>query len=249
MNNIGNNIDINGTTRNNGRAGEIEKMLDQGGGSSGTGGWEITFSDMLTLLLTFFVFIIAISSFKVVEYKKFWDRGQALTDEPKEATTSDKFELIKGLNLPRLRPEAETLLGELESTFTKSDFDGVDVHYDENKISLMVSEQLSFEGGKYDLRKEVEPLLEKLIAPINKSTFDVSVEGHSDNLTHPSIDNMELSLRRALVVARFLMAKGVEKEKISVAGYGPYRPIVSNDTLEGRMINRRVEINIMINNE
>lgn len=227
---------------------EIRRLLDDDN-DKGTWGWEITFSDMLTLLLTFFVFIIAISSFKAVQYKKFWDKEELATPEARASTTSWKFSLIKGLKIPRLQPEAEDLLVELESTFAQSDFKGFDVHYDENKISLMVSEQLSFEGGKFDLKKEVMPLLLKLVGPINRSKFIISIEGHSDNLTNPDIDNMELSLQRALVVARYLIANGVEKNKISVAGYGPFRPVVSNETLEGRQINRRVEINVLINNE
>ncbi|MCP5053651.1 MAG: OmpA family protein, partial [bacterium] len=60
------------------------------------------------------------------------------------------------------------------------------------------------------------------------------------------IDNMELSLDRALSVARFLIAGGVEKQKVSVSGYGPHRPIANNDTPGNRKLNRRVEINVII---
>jgi len=212
--------------------------------------WEITLSDMLTLLLTFFVFIISISSFKAVEYKKLWTAGEERAPEKTDAaTTSFQFELIKGLKGPRLNAQAEEILDQMEEIFKNSDFQGVDVYYDENKISLMVSEQLSFEGGEFELRKEAKPILTQLIEPINRSPFDVSIEGHTDSLTNPKIDNMELSLQRALVVARFLIANGVKKEKLSVSGYGPQRPIASNTNQEGRMLNRRVEVNIMVNND
>lgn len=215
-------------------------------------GWEITFTDMLILLLTFFVFIIAVSGFKDIEYKKFWETestGEAELPPGEPATTSFTFELIKSLKLPRLSEEALQLLIELAPLFTDSDFQGVDVDYDENKITLMVSEQLSFEGGEYDLKEEAQPLLLKLVGPINQSKFDVNIEGHTDVLTDAKIDNMELSLNRALVVARFLIANGLEKGKISVSGYGPYRPIDTNKTLEGRQRNRRVEVHIIIRND
>jgi chemotaxis protein MotB len=140
-------------------------------------------------------------------------------------------------------------LNEIEQVFVNSDFDGINVNYDENKITLMVSEQLSFAGGKSDLQKEAEPLLLKLVDPINQSKFDVSIEGHTDALQAPGVDNMELSLNRALAVARFLISRGVDKKKLSVAGYGPHRPIAANKTLEGRQFNRRVEVNIMIRND
>lgn len=210
--------------------------------------WTVTFTDMLTLLLTFFVFIIAVSSFKTKEYKEFWELYEKSEKKP-VPTKSFKAELIKGLHLPRLTRDAETLLNELEETFTESDFEGIDVNYNENKISLVVSEQLSFDGGSFDLKEQAKPELMQLIPVMEASKFDVNVEGHTDSLTSEKIDNMELSLNRALAVARFLMENGLDKRKVSVSGYGPYRPIADNKVLAGRMQNRRVEINIIINND
>ncbi|MGD2092834.1 MAG: OmpA family protein [Candidatus Aminicenantes bacterium] len=215
-------------------------------------GWEITFTDILILLFTFLVFIIAVSSFEDIEYKKFWETessGEAERPPREPATTSFMFDLIRGLKLPGLSEAAMQLLNELAPMFTNSDFEGVDVNYDENKITLMVSEQLSFEEDEYDLNKAVKPLLLKLVNPINQSKFDVNIEGHTDALINPRVNKMELSLNRALVVARFLIANGVDKGKISVSGYGPYRPIDTNKTVEGRQRNRRVEVHIIIRND
>lgn len=216
--------------------------------------WELTFTDMLTLLLTFFIFIIAVSTFKTSEYKRFWknieQRGWGVgVGEKHPPTRSFKFALIKDLKLPWLTPEAETLLNGLEDTFTRSDFQGVDVNYDENKISLAVSEQLSFGAGQDRLNEKAKPLLLKLIPVLQATSFNVAVEGHSDALTTEKIDNMALSLDRALTVARFLIQNGLDKNKVSVSGYGPYRPIADNRRPEERRRNRRVEINIIINND
>lgn len=210
--------------------------------------WQITFSDMLTLLLTFFVFIIAVSTFKSEEYKHFWETFQESEQKP-YPTKSFKIQLIKGLKIPPLGRDAEKLLNELEETFTRSDFEGVDVNYNENKISLMVSEQLTFDGGQFDLKEQAKPLISKLIPAMQTSPFNVSVEGHTDALTSEKIDNMQLSLNRALTVARFLIRNGLDKNKVSVSGYGPFRPIADNRKPGGRQRNRRVEINIIINND
>lgn len=215
--------------------------------------WELTFTDMLTLLLTFFIFIIAVSTFKTSEYKRFWKsveqrRWGVGIGGKQRPTQSYKFALIKDLKLPWLTPEAETMLNQLEDTFTRSDFQGVDVNYDENKISLAVSEQLSFGAGQDRLNDNAKPLLLKLIPVLRSSPFNVAVEGHTDALTTDKVDNMELSLERALTVARFLIQNGLDKNKISVSGYGPYRPIADNRLPEERRRNRRVEINIIINN-
>jgi chemotaxis protein MotB len=212
-------------------------------------GWEMTFSDLLTLLLTFFVFILSISFFKTADYKEFWKQMEKQKKGAKKhPVRSFKFELIKGLKLPVLNREAEELLMELEETFFNSDFEGVYVYYDENKISLMVSEHIGFAEREFALKEEVKPLLVKLVDPINRSKFAVNIEGHSDSMKWPTIDSMDLSLNRALSVARFLIRSGVDKRKISVSGYGPYRPIAANKTPGGRQRNRRVEVNIIINN-
>ncbi len=215
--------------------------------------WELTFTDMLTLLLTFFIFIIAVSTFKTSEYKRFWknieQRGWAVGLGGKyNPTQSYKFALIKDLKLPWLTPEAETMLNRLEGTFTHSDFQGVDVNYDENKISMAVSEQLSFGDTQDRLNEKAKPLLLKLIPVLQSSPFNEAVEGHTDAMTTDKIDNMELSLDRALTVARFLIQNGLDKNKVSVSGYGPYRPVADNRLPEERQRNRRVEINIIINN-
>ncbi len=211
--------------------------------------WHVTFSDMLTLLLTFFVFIISISHFELIKYKQLWRKGDAVDQKYNAASTSSKFELIRGLKKPIMSVEADQLLTEVESAFTNNDLEGVDVYCDENKICLMVSEQLGFEGGDDQLKEEIKPLLLKLVDPINKSKFDINIEGHTDSLINPKIDNMELSLNRALAVARFLIAAGVEKQKMSVSGYGSFRPLVENNTPENRKINRRVEVSVMVRND
>lgn len=210
--------------------------------------WELTLSDMLTLLLTFFVFIIAVSTFKTADYKKFWEtRAEMMKNQT--PTTSFAIPLIKGLKVPLLNPEAENLLNNLAETFSQSSFTGVDVNYNENKISLVVSEQLGFDGASADLKESAKPFLLKILPAMKASPFNVSVEGHTDTLTSEKVDNMKLSLNRALSVARFLIAQGLDKRKISVSGYGPYRAVGNNETLEGRQLNRRVEINIIINND
>lgn len=214
--------------------------------------WELTFTDMLTLLLTFFIFIIAVSTFKTTEYKRFWsnveqNRRIAGVGGKHPPTQSLKFSPIKSLRLPWLTSDAEILLNSLEETFTRGDFvfRGVDVNYNENKITLAVSEQISFGAGQYRLNEKVKPLLLKLIPILQASPFNVGVEGHTDE---PKA-GMELSLNRALAVARFLIQKGLDKNKVSVSGYGPYRPIADNRLPEERRRNRRVEINIIINND
>ena len=80
--------------------------------------------------------------------------------------------------------------------------------------------------------------------PSNK----IGVEGHTDNepIKHSQWkSNWELSSQRALSVVHYLEQRGVIPERLSAIGYGEYQPITSNDMVEGRQINRRVEIVIL----
>ena len=76
--------------------------------------------------------------------------------------------------------------------------------------------------------------------------FNIGIEGYTDNvpIKHSSWkSNWELSSARSLSVLYFLAnEKGISPERLSAIGFGEYRPVVSNDTREGRKLNRRVEI-------
>jgi chemotaxis protein MotB len=76
----------------------------------------------------------------------------------------------------------------------------------------------------------------------------IRIEGHTDSIPvrndqFPS--NWELSTQRAVNVVKFLISEcGIDPRRLSAAGYGDSRPLASNDTPEGRAVNRRVNINI-----
>ena len=73
---------------------------------------------------------------------------------------------------------------------------------------------------------------------------NVEVKGHTDNIGSDEV-NMKISRQRAKAVMDYLIEQGVNPGKISYSYYGATNPRVSNDTLEGRRINRRVEIEIL----
>jgi len=79
----------------------------------------------------------------------------------------------------------------------------------------------------------------------------VIIEGHTDSTPISSssgkqyVDNMDLSILRAKAVDRILVENGISPERISIIGYGDTRPIASNETNEGRVKNRRVEVKLV----
>lgn len=72
---------------------------------------------------------------------------------------------------------------------------------------------------------------------------NIVIEGHTDS-TGSDAYNQQLSERRALSVQRLLVQRGVSEYRISAIGYGETRPVATNNTPEGRQMNRRVEIRV-----
>jgi chemotaxis protein MotB len=205
--------------------------------------WEMTIMDMLMLLLTFFIFFLSISGFKEMDYSKLWKKP------PKQELENKAINLIKSIKMPVENLEAEQLVNEVSHYFYSdpSQSEGISIHYVENKISLMMSEEFSFGLGSIDITDNGRQFLGNLLLGLKQNKFHINLEGHTDNIQPQSFNNMDLSIRRAMTIAEFFLAGGIERQRVSVSGYGEYRPIASNDQPAERAKNRRIEINIIFN--
>ncbi len=118
-----------------------------------------------------------------------------------------------------------------------------------DRLVLTIGESISFPPGQDRLMDTIKGPLGKIAKLITSQyTYQVIVSGHTDNTpihTRKFPSNWELSLGRAMQVARFLMANGVDPHGISVEGFGPYRPVADNLDALGRKANRRVEISLL----
>ncbi|MFH1441230.1 MAG: OmpA family protein [Candidatus Omnitrophota bacterium] len=108
-----------------------------------------------------------------------------------------------------------------------------------------------FDSGKAKIRQEAFTILDKVAKVLNENVpdLDIGIEGHTDNIPIKYSgwkSNWELSANRALSVLHYLVDKeDLSPDRISAIGYGEYRPVTSNDSKEGRQMNRRVEIVIL----
>jgi outer membrane protein OmpA-like peptidoglycan-associated protein len=102
-------------------------------------------------------------------------------------------------------------------------------------------DNLLFETASDVIMPASLPELKRLASFITAYGYTVRLSGHTDNIGSPE-DNKRLSQARAESVKRQLMAFGCQEEKIQAFGYGDTMPVASNDTEEGRALNRRVEI-------
>jgi outer membrane protein OmpA-like peptidoglycan-associated protein len=114
----------------------------------------------------------------------------------------------------------------------------------EGEIAVNLTNDILFDFNSSSLRTESRQTLRDLAANFrNYPDEQVTVEGHTDLVGTPSY-NQTLSDQRASSVSSFLIDEGVPSSRITSIGYGETRPKASNDTPEGRQVNRRVEIHI-----
>ena len=108
-----------------------------------------------------------------------------------------------------------------------------------------------FDSGKAKIRSEAYEMLNKVARVLKENVpeLKVGIEGHTDNvpIQHSGWkSNWELSTARALSVLHYLIGnEGISPDRLSAIGYGEYQPVASNDTKNGRQLNRRVEIVIL----
>lgn len=118
-------------------------------------------------------------------------------------------------------------------------------------VVTIVTDDVLFDSGKAELRPQAHSILDKVADFLVRSVPEnfIGIEGHTDNepIKYSGWkSNWELSTARALSVLHYLIdEKGISPERISAAGYGEYSPVASNETEEGRQLNRRVEIVIL----
>jgi outer membrane protein OmpA-like peptidoglycan-associated protein len=121
---------------------------------------------------------------------------------------------------------------------------GVSVTRNGNNILLNMEQAINFDSGRHELRGGSYSVLNavgKVLSEYEKTTVDVM--GHTDS--DGEFDyNQNLSESRAVSVADYLSARGVNEQRLLAAGYGEASPIASNNTSSGKQRNRRVEIRI-----
>jgi outer membrane protein OmpA-like peptidoglycan-associated protein len=114
----------------------------------------------------------------------------------------------------------------------------------EGEIAVQLTNDVLFDFNSSTLRNESRSALRDLAQNVARYPDEVVVvEGHTDNVGAPSY-NQTLSERRANAVREYLVDQGITSGRISAYGYGETRPKASNDSPEGRQLNRRVEIRI-----
>ena len=125
---------------------------------------------------------------------------------------------------------------------------GVDVtRTADNQLKLEIPSDISFDTGKAAIKPEMRPILDRFAQTLKDNpATNLRIIGHTDSTGSDAINN-PLSLARAESARNFLTMRGVSGARIQVEGRGSHQPVASNDTLDGRARNRRVEIVLRAN--
>ncbi|MFW5730223.1 MAG: OmpA/MotB family protein [Desulfonatronovibrionaceae bacterium] len=227
-----------------------EKKLD-----SAVAPWLVTFTDIMTLLLTFFVLIITFASFLDPRKVKHvlgsitgtFGIGQAKQDVLTRTDTDWVIEpgpMPEDRELQQLKP---LLWEDVEN----------DLNFVENKFVQIfsINADVLFGPGQATLTDEGEQLLDKVAPTLENIEHPVLLAGHTSNLrdeyglefenvkkNSPVDPSWPLSLHRVLSVYRYLLDKDVDPDMIRVEAFGSFQPRYSNRTEQGRADNRRVDI-------
>ena len=215
------------------------KEVGAKGGEEGSPAWMATFADMMSLLLTFFILMYAIASQNtsriMTEVLGTESKSLGVLDLIDKISVQKSLQELTGLNNPNI-------LDDIEDTAEDS---AMAVDTNEAKVVVRVPGANLFKPGQADLQLAGRPVLDGVIAVIRKyPDYKIHIQGHTDDdpiSTEKFPTNWELSAARATAVLRYFFDKGVEPENMTATGYADTFPLASNDTDQGRTINRRVE--------
>ena len=122
----------------------------------------------------------------------------------------------------------------------------VSIQMGRDGLVISLREAGFFGSGSATPKPAALPTLRQIAASLGKTSYDVRVEGHTDNIpihTAQFDSNWELSTARATSIARMFLTMGtIPPERISAAGYAEFHPVSTNQTAEGRALNRRVDL-------
>jgi len=223
--------------------------------AEGAPAWMATFSDLCTLLLTFFVLLLSFAEMDANRFKimagSMKEAFGVQTDSPPgmfEARSTTPIEVMKAGNPARqLSRKQLKAIKRLKNFIKKNKLeDDIEVSTSERGMLLRLKDHLTFPPGAAELKPEAVPVLQEIRRMLDAFPSGLSVEGHTDNVPiktgkYPS--NWELSSARAVAVLRGIEGdKKLANDKVSVVGHADRRPLVDNDTAENRTINRRVEL-------
>jgi chemotaxis protein MotB len=213
--------------------------------------WLITYSDMITILLCFFIIFFVYTSKELTNLdtakKSLTHQLDALSNENSDLKKKNDSLAAQLFGLHRNGKDPKSTSEDFMTFLEKNNLqDQVDIIQNERGVLIRFRDSVLFQSGQANVSREGYLLLDQIGEQLQKVNNNIIVEGYTDNVpirTKEYPSNWELSVARSIQVVKHLTEnKGIAKSRVSVGGYGERNPIDSNNTTEGRANNRRIEI-------
>lgn len=216
-----------------------------------SGTWLMTYGDLVTLLLVFFVLLYtmtpgveeqAFNSFisYFQQHSGFFPDNSSVTTDLQNNPNPEQTEEFMEEQIERWQAMAEFV----ENT---ASMQGVDIEATDEGFLITLNDSVAFASGSSDLLPGAKEILKEVANSINTGQWEVEVQGHTDNIpisggsVHQT--NWHLGAARAVSVLQYVeeMAE-IKPGQFKASSFGEHRPVAENNTADGRRRNRRVEI-------
>jgi chemotaxis protein MotB len=205
--------------------------------------WMVPYADLLTLLLGLFLVLVTAAKSEPLK--------QPPAPKPVASATAAQGPLKSAQNPQKKKMTGSDLLS--AQLKQRLHMQGVEIRQQERGVVISLKENILFAPGSADLSPAARNTLKQLVGQLKKTLGAqprlIRVEGHSDNTPittsrYPS--NWELSTARATNIVRYLIeGKHYRPEQLSATGYGEFKPVAQNSSIEGKQKNRRVDIVVL----
>ena len=234
-----------------------EKKCKKESCPEGAPAWLVTFSDLVTLLLTFFVLLQSMSTTNKVNFTTAAASIRAALTG-KDAASQKEFVVPIFPKQPKVEfapitaPSVEKIYEKIKSQIDSMRLqDNVGLQKSDNEaLVLRVNDSVLFEPGKAQIAPQSYPTLRNIADIIRPLPMDVRIEGHTDDTPIAGLadGNWDLSVARAVSVLRFFKESDLlPLDRMGAVGYGKGRPVVRNADDASRALNRRVDFVLRLN--
>lgn len=225
--------------------------------------WLISYADFITLLFALFVVLYAVSSVNEGKYRVLSNAlGNAfgrvsvlpgvVVEPPAALPIPGRIanpNTRRNEALRREREQMTSMARDILKVLAPLIREGkVRVAQTSLGVSVEINASVLFSPGDAKLTDESGQALKAVATVLKDDTHAIQVEGHTDNVPISNFvfpSNWELSAVRASSVVRLFIENGIAETRLTAVGYGPTRPIVENESVEGRSKNRRVTVTIL----
>lgn len=219
----------------------------------GAPSWMVTFADLMSLLLTFFILILSFANLDIVRFREMLGSIQTAFGVQVQRREADyvayaptRFER-KDMEISQESREVLSMVVQLRSVLMENEAlqKGAGVEADDQGMVLRVDSAVMFAPGSAELTPEAKQALDLVINTLRNYNLNLVIRGHTDDTPFRSAQfpsNWELSATRATTSLRYIMERGgISSTRLRAVGYAGSRPLAPNTTDENRRRNNRVE--------